>query len=208
MAILHPALQLDHLDREGVRARMLTDWTDEIEDLERRLPRARWPFGRDLTAAGWRRFLEAMPIALREMDMAWLAKTMNDRRLCNRERMQTRNGRTYPVIINVSDAAVKLAYTEFNTAYTMAVAGLALEQGIAACEVYRAGDAAKPRRSCMHLEGPGISCRAILEGHRRYDDPSAEVVIPAGAHCHHSIRIREWLTLPTVAPAPAYHDPK
>jgi hypothetical protein len=92
-----------------------------------------------------------------------------------------------------SDGAERLCYTEFSAAYTMAVAGLALEQGIATCEVYRAGEAAKRRASCAHLEGPGISCRAILEGRRRYHDAPAEIVIPAGAHCRHSIRIREWL---------------
>ncbi len=131
---------------------------------------------------------------------------MNDRRLWNPKRMQTGKSGPHMLTINVPDATVKLCYTEFSTAYTMAVAGLALEQGIATCEVYRAGDAAKPRASCVHLEGPGVSCRAILEGHRRYHDPSAEIVIPAGAHCHHSIRIREWLTLPRVTPGIASID--
>ena len=183
---------------------MLADWTDEVEALVNRgVPKAEWPYGRDLTVAGWDHFLEVMPVALGERDMGWLATTMTDGHMWNRERIQVRRGRQYTLTINVPDAVVKVAYTEFSTAYTIAVAGLALEQGIATCEVYRAGDAAKPRPSCVHLEGPGVSCRAILDGHRRYHDPSAEIVLPAGAHCHHSIRIREWLTLPKVNPATA-----
>lgn len=199
MSSMSPPLRLYHLERDGVRARMLADWAEEVEDLVKgRVPKAEWPYGRDLTAAGWDHFLEAMPVALGERDMGWLATTMNDRRLWNPTRMQMRKSGPYPLTINIPDATVRLCYTEYSTAYTMAVAGLALEQGIATCEVYRAGDAAKPRRSCTHLEGPGISCRAILDGHRRYHDPSAEIVIPAGAHCHHSIRIRDWLTVENV----------
>jgi hypothetical protein len=188
-----PALQLEHLEREGVRARMVADWTREVEDLRARLPRGRWPSGRDLKAAGWDRFLEAMPVALSEMDMERLANTMNEGRLWNPFRTQTRNGRPYQARLNVADSAVKLAHYEFSSAYTMAVAGLALEEGIATCEVYRAGFAANPRASCACLEGPGISCRAVLEGHRAYTrDAFAEVAVPAGPHSHHSIRIREW----------------
>jgi hypothetical protein len=79
-------------------------------------------------------------------------------------RVQTRNGRPYPVTIDVPDAAVKLCYTEFSTSYTMAVAGLALKQGVATCEVYRAGDAAKPRTSGTHLEGPGSAAVQSWKG--------------------------------------------
>jgi hypothetical protein len=197
MLNLHPPLRLDHLEREGVRTRMVADWAEEVEDLVKaQVPKAQWPYGRDLTATGWDQFLEAMPVALGEREMGWLAMTMNDRQLWNQTRMQMRRSEPYPLTINIPDATVKLCYTEFSTAYTRAVAGLALEEGIATCEVYRAGDATKPRRSCTHLEGPGISCGAILEGHRRYHDRSAEIAIPAGAHCHHSIRIREWSTAP------------
>ncbi len=197
MPRVHPPLRLDHLEREGVRARMLADWSAELEGLVKdRASKTEWPYGRDLTVAGWDHFLEAMPVALGERDMGWLATTMNDRRQWNPNRRQMGKSGPYLHPINVPDAARKLCYTEFSTAYTMAVAGLALEQGIATCEVYRAGDAARPRRSCTHLEGPGISCREILDGHRRYHDPSAEIVIPAGAHCHHSIRIREWSNPP------------
>ena len=114
MLSVHPPLRLDHLKRDGVRARMLGDWTSEFEDLvERRIPKTRWPYGRDLTAAGWDHFLEAMPVALRERDMGWLATTMTDRRLWNPTRMQMRKSGPYQVTINIPDAAVKLCYTEF-----------------------------------------------------------------------------------------------
>ena len=51
MLSAHPPLRLDHLEREGVRARMLADWTAGVEALvKRRVPKTQWPFGRDLTA--------------------------------------------------------------------------------------------------------------------------------------------------------------
>lgn len=43
MPLMHPPLRLDHLEREGVRARMLADWTEEVDDLvKRRVPKAQW----------------------------------------------------------------------------------------------------------------------------------------------------------------------
>jgi hypothetical protein len=194
MSTAAPALLLDHLEREGVRTRMVLDWTREVEDLQARLPRGRWPFGRDLKPAGWDRFFELMPVALREMDLAWLANSMSHGRFWNPFRLQMRRRQPYQVRVNVIDAAAKLAQYEFSAAYTVAVASLALEEGIATCEVYRAGFAAEPRPSCECLQGPGISCRAILEGHRAYTRGAfAEIAVPAGPHCHHSIRIRDWL---------------
>ena len=194
MAIATPPLQLDHLDYPGVRERMVADWTLEVEDLERRLPRERWPFGRGLTAAGWDHYLASMPVALREKDMAWLAATMNDRSLWMAYGNRMRKGHMEQYRVNIPDAAVKLAHGEYSIAYTRAVAGLAIEGGIPTCEVYRAGYAANPRWACTCLEGPGVSCTAVLEGHRSYfTGLYSEVAIPAGPHCHHSIRIREWL---------------
>jgi hypothetical protein len=168
----------------------------EIEAFRERLPRDRWPFGRELTAAGWNLFLASMPVALREKDITWLANTMTDDRLWVPFANRSRNGRPYQTRVNIADAALKLALGEFNIAYTKAVASMALEAGIPTCEIYRAGYAAQPRASCMCLEGPGISCRAVLEGHRAYmSGPPAEFSIPAGPHCHHAIRIQQWIRL-------------
>jgi len=191
-----PALQLDHLEYSGVRERMLKEWTREVGDLERRLPRANWPFGADLNSSGWPRFLESIPVALSERDMTWLAVQMNASKLWDPTRMQiSKKGKPYPVRINIPALAITLSYGEFNIAYTRAVAGMALEQGIPTCEVYRAGATAVPRWACTCLEGPGVSCAAVLEGERAYfTGRFAEISIPAGPNCHHSIRIREWLS--------------
>jgi hypothetical protein len=189
-------LNLDHLEHPGVRARMLSDWILELEGFRERLPRDRWPFGRGLNDAGWDIFLASMPVALREKDITWLADTMNDDSLWVPFASRSRNGRPYQTRVNVGDAALRLALGEYNIAYTKAVASMALEAGIPTCEIYRAGYAAQPRTSCMCLEGPGISCRAVLEGHRAYvSGPPAEFSIPAGPHCHHAIRIQEWVRL-------------
>ena len=124
-----PALRLDHLEHPGVRDRMLAEWTQEIADLERRLPRGKWPFGSDLNAAGWTASLKSMPVALVQHDMAWLASVMNDPRLWRPARIQMRRGHPIQVRINIPDAAVKLAHCEYDMAYTRAVAGLALDKG-------------------------------------------------------------------------------
>lgn len=191
-----PALQLDHLDYPDVRDRMLEGWTREIGDLERRWPRDNWPFGGDLNPSGWTRFLESMTVALTERDMTWLTAQMNDNKLWHPTRTQTsKKGKPYSVRLNIPALATVLAFGEFNVAYTRAVASLALDQGIPTCEVYRAGPAAVPRWSCTCLEGPGVSCAAVLEGERAYfTGRFAEITIPAGPNCHHSIRIREWLS--------------
>jgi hypothetical protein len=204
-----PALQLDHLDRPGVRDRMITNWTHEIDELERRLPRAKWPFGSDLNASGWERFLVSMPTALAERDMTWLADQMNDPKLWHSTRLQiSKKGRPYAVRLNIPTLAAVLAHGEFNIAYTRAVAELALDEGVPICEVYRAGHAVVPRWSCTCIEGPGVSCAAVLEGQRAYfSGRFAEVTIPAGPNCHHSIRIDAWLRgLTTVSSAERHGD--
>lgn len=67
---------------------------------------------------GWDHFLEAMPVAVGERDMGWLAMTMNDRRLWNPNRRQMGKSGPYLHPINMPDAARKLCYTEYSTAYT------------------------------------------------------------------------------------------
>jgi hypothetical protein len=137
--------------------------------------------GRDLTPAGWDCFLEAMPVALREVDMGWLAETMNDRRLWNRERTQTRNGHPYTLTINVPDAAMMLDYTEFSTGYTMAVAGASL--------LHRASPPARCIGRAMRLNRAPhagtwrVRGSAAVQSWRGIGGtriPAAEVVIPAG----------------------------
>lgn len=187
--------RLDHLERPEMRDRMVGEWRKEIARLEARSPRQQWPFGADLSELGWVRFLESMPIALGERDMAWLADHMCDTSLWRPMRRQTsRKGKPYALRINITAVSTMLAFGEYNLAYTRAVAGSALDEGIATCEVYRAGPAAAPRWSCSCLEGPGVSCVAILEGLRAYHTGRfVELAVPAGPNCHHSIRIREWL---------------
>jgi hypothetical protein len=194
VAVQTPALSLHHLNHPNLRDRMLFAWTAETTDFADRFPRDRWPFGHGLSGAGWSAFLEAMPVALRQDDMAWLANEMSDRRFWMPYTIRIRGGRPHHARVNIPDASVRLAHGEFNITYVSAVATLALEAGIPVCEVYRAGFAVRPRWSCTCLEGPGVSCRAVLDGHRSYmNNTSAEVSIPAGPHCHHSIRVTQWV---------------
>lgn len=93
--------------------------------------------------------------------------------------------------VNVDQRAESLAITEFNTWYVRGLARRLLDEGEAACEIYRAG---MPRRSpsgCTCAEGEMVQVRAVYEGHRaRYwpvADPTA-FSVPFGPTCHHSIR--------------------
>jgi hypothetical protein len=194
VAVQTLGLSLHHLNFSHVRDRMLSAWSAETTGFADRLPRDRWPFGRGLSDAGWSVFLEAMPVALRREDMAWLADEMSNRRFWVPYTIRMRDGLPHQARVNIPDAAVRLAHGEFNITYVNVVATLALEAGIPVCEVYRAGFAVRPRWSCGCLEGPGVSCRAVLEGHRSYmNNTSAEISIPAGPHCHHSIRVARWV---------------
>jgi hypothetical protein len=81
------------------------------------------------------------------------------------------------------------------TAYVRSVATLAQMEGIGTCVIYRAALAGVPRDSCTYMEDVTITCAAILEGHRAYDrahQGRAEISIPAGPNCHHSVRIPTW----------------
>jgi hypothetical protein len=127
---VRPQLVLEHLELLGLRQQMANLWEEEISDLiARPLPRAEWPFGKRLTAAGWNRFLEATREALTSHDMHWLANQMRLRHYWTRTATQHRRTGNVTVQVNAEDEATKLSHGEFNTAYVRAVALRALAEG-------------------------------------------------------------------------------
>jgi hypothetical protein len=192
---LPPPLSLDHLDRDGVRPRMLKLWRSELATLEASgSPWDAWPYGAYLTASGWERYLDSMPVALAEKDMAWLAAEMSDQTFWLTHHVYYRRGRAVRRSVPQPSALVALTYGEFNTAYVRAVATVAQNEGIETCIIYRAAPASVPRDSCTYMEDVSISISAILDGHRAYlqDVGQSEISVPAGPNCHHSIRITAW----------------
>lgn len=94
--------------------------------------------------------------------------------------------------VNYTDAARRLAVTEFNTWYVRGLARRLIDEGITECEVYRAEIAREPRGECQVHEGAHYSVQEIYDGHRaRYwpqpGNPEA-LSIPVGPNCHHTIR--------------------
>jgi hypothetical protein len=174
---------------------MLELWGAELAALEASTaPRDAWPYGAYLSASGWERYLDSMPVALAEQGMAWLAAEMSDQKFWLTHHIYHRRGRAVRAGVPQPSALVALTYGEFNTAYVRAVATLAQSEGIETCVIYRGAPASVPRDSCTYMEDVSISISAILDGHRAYlqDVGQSEISVPAGPNCHHSIRIPAW----------------
>ena len=177
-----------------MRQTMVDLWAQEQVHLEADLPRDKWPFGRHLTTEGWTAFLAAMPSALAGHDMVWLAERMNAHALWETYYLQHRRTGTVRARVGQPNALIMLTYGEFNTAYVRAVATTALQEGISTSVIYRAAPAGYPRDTCTYMEGAQIACTAILSGHRAYHTGElAEISIPAGPNCHHSILVPTWV---------------
>ena len=89
------------------------------------------------------------------------------------------------------DAAQMLALSEFLIWYTRGLAARLIDEGVAECVVYRAGDALEERAACTALEGQTVSVQDIYDGHRagyhnKHPRPGA-ISIPSGPNCHHTI---------------------
>ncbi len=96
--------------------------------------------------------------------------------------------------INQQNEAERLGLTEFNTWYVRGLAKRLMDEGVAECQVYRAGIPkwGAPSEECMAHEGQIYSVEVVYFGHRaRYwPEPGnrAALSIPLGPNCHHTIR--------------------
>lgn len=185
-------LTLAHLDHPRVRERMLTSWQEELALLTP-LPPANWPYGSRLSSSGWVAYPSLFQHAVSEEGMGWLAQQLSPRNYWRPYAF--RNGRSGRVRMRVNpvDEAAKLAYGEFNIAYVRGVLTVAADEGITLCTIVRAGSATVPRWECSCMEGAVVSSKEILDGHRAYaKGRSAEISIPSGVNCHHTVFIPEW----------------
>ena len=94
--------------------------------------------------------------------------------------------------INMEQASMRLALTEFNTWYVRGLAGRLLDEGVLHCEVYRGAMPKGEPAECSQHEGQILLVTDVYSGHRaRYwplpGNPRA-FAIPAGPSCHHTIR--------------------
>jgi hypothetical protein len=181
-----------HLQDSDVRAEMLNGWRDEWADLSANWPRNQWPYGKQLTDAGWVAFEQAMRDALAAEDDDWLVSEMSATAYwVDRSPRKTKNGITM-VNYNKQDALERLCFGEFNIAYIRGLARALLARGETTCMVYRADPAYVPREECSAWEGQAFPLEDVLAGHRaRYFPPPGDKTvfsIPTGPNCHHSIR--------------------
>jgi hypothetical protein len=131
-----------------------------------------------------------MPSALRSGSEVSLAQALARREFWKSvEHRVNRRGRWIAAAMP-RNANEVLAWTEFLTWYTRAVAGQLLDEGSEECLVYRAAPAWQPRCECQSLEGRTVRTRDVYNGHRaRYWPvvlPEA-FSIPVGPNCHHTI---------------------
>jgi hypothetical protein len=148
----------------------------------------------ELTPVGQEAYVEQLREAIRGGDEEGLCVSLARAPYWNQMETYTRNGVTRERMINVRQAAERLAMTEFNTWYVRGLARRLLFEGATQCRVIRA---APPRRenghcgTCLAYEGAVLRVQEVYEGHRaRYwpepGDPAA-LTIPFHPGCHHTI---------------------
>jgi hypothetical protein len=176
-----------HLDEVAVREAMLTAWEEERRELvESGLEHD--CYGKDLNDAGWEACLVAMPKALMKRTDIWFSEQMDKPAYWKAERWDKR-GRW--VNYNKAQALEILCAGEFNIAYIRGLARVLKAEGVAECEIFRAGAALEIRRECTEWEGQAFPVQMVLDGHRaRYWPPPGDKIawsLPTGVGCHHSI---------------------
>ena len=144
-----------------------------------------------LSDEGWRQFQTLMRDAIKSGDETTLARALNRLAYFQDGTRVTKAGRIR-VRTNPASASKMLGLSEFNTWYVRGLCRRLIEEGVEACEVYRADLAATPRCECTGLEGQTFSVEDVYNGHRaRYHGAGADrsaFSVPSGPNCHHSIR--------------------
>lgn len=144
-----------------------------------------------LSDEGWRQFQTLMRDAIKSGDEATLARALNHPAYFQDGTRVTKAGRI-PVRTNPASASKMLGLSEFNTWYVRGLCRRLIEEGVDACEVYRADPAVTPRCECTGWEGQTFSVEDVYNGHRaRYHGAGADrraFSVPSGPNCHHSIR--------------------
>ncbi len=166
-----------------LRERMLAEWRrEEAGPNPYRSPR--------LTEAGVIAFVAAMPIALVVGNEVSLAQALARREYWKSvEHRTSRRGRWIPASMP-RNANEVLAWTEYLTWYTRAIAGQLLDEGEDECLVYRAAPAWQARCECVTLEGQTVKTVDVYAGHRARYWPiglPGAFSIPVGPNCHHTI---------------------
>lgn len=152
------------------------------------------PFvGADLSPAGQDAFLGFVREALENGDDDTLTAAF-DRADYWQERSPYRrkDGSVGTRKVNVGQRARLLGLSEFNTWYVRGLAGRLLDEGVASCQIYRAGEPLwAPARECLAQEDRIVPVQHVYDGHRarywpaRNPDAFSVPIVPG---CHHTIR--------------------
>jgi hypothetical protein len=94
--------------------------------------------------------------------------------------------------VNREQAATRLAVTEFTTWHATGLSARLIDEGVALCQVYRAGQPKWEPAACSAHEGLLLPAQAVHDGHRIHywplpGNPDA-LSVPFGPSCHHTIR--------------------
>jgi hypothetical protein len=144
-----------------------------------------------LSAKGRNAFPDLMRKTIQSGNEESLARDLAGPSYWNPTETYVRDGVVRERNINVSQAAARLALTEFNTWYVRGLAKRLMDEGVTRCQAYRGAQPKWEPAECSVHEGQIFEVEKIYGGHRaRYwpaDNPNA-VSIPFGPGCHHTIR--------------------
>jgi hypothetical protein len=146
-----------------------------------------------LSALGRSTFPELLRNAIRSGNEESLALSLLRPELWNPTETYLRAGIARERKVNISQAAQRLALTEFNTWYVRGFAGRLMKEGVTHCQAYRAAEPKWEPSDCSAHEGQVFLVEDIYRAHRaRYwpVENANAVSIPFGPGCHHTIRRR------------------
>jgi len=148
--------------------------------------------GKGLTDAGRAAFPTLMREAIKTGTEESLAVALAKPDFWNPTETYVRKGVEHSRSVNVTEAAERLALTEFNTWYVRGLSRRLMNEGATQCQIYRAAQPKWEPAECSRHENQICSVKGVYEGHRaRYwPEPGNPDTfsIPAGPSCHHTIR--------------------
>ena len=176
------ALNLLHLDHEGVRAAMVSEIArDQTAD--------RLYVGKYLSPAGTAQYPELLKQAAADADDAMLAMNLrHSNAFLDSVPKRTPKGNMTIAKVPVT-APETLAEGEFNRFYIRGLCLIAMERGITELEVYRARHSEKPRPESEALIGKRLNVAQLLDDLRKHPGCDTALGLPPGPNSGLSARI-------------------
>ena len=151
-------------------------------------------FGKNLSQLGVASFPTLMTAAIINGDENTLTDSIARPEYWNSVEQYVRDGVARTRNVNIRQASERLANSEFNTWYVRGLTRLGIQNGIVACEVYRADQPKWEPADCSKHEGAEYRVDDVYAGHRAkyWPEPGnpAALSVPFGPGCHHTIRLK------------------